>query len=101
MGEHHGEPVAAGLGGIFKEPHRLLEKDVCTITVSSPARPIQTDNGDVLMAVAKPGKGLVYANVDPWVYNEYTDGRKLPLGEDNFAGGLELTRWLVGEAVGR
>jgi unsaturated rhamnogalacturonyl hydrolase len=43
----------------------------------------------------------VYANVDPWVYNEYTDGRKAPLEEDNFAGGLELTRWLVTEAVGR
>ena len=53
------------------------------------------------MAVAHAGKGLVYANVDPWVYNEYTDGRTLPLGEDNFAAGLELTRWLVGEAVAR
>jgi len=92
-------PISAGTGGIFKEAHRALEKDVCTITLSSPAKAIQTDNGDVLMAVAKPGKGLVYANVDPWVYNEYTDGRKDPLNEDNFAGGQELARWLVIQAL--
>jgi unsaturated rhamnogalacturonyl hydrolase len=53
------------------------------------------------MAVAHVGRGLVFANVDPWIYNEYTDGRKDPLGNDNFAGGLELTRWLVSEAVAR
>jgi len=53
----------------------------------------------VLMAVARPGKGLVYANVDPWVYNEYTDGRKDPLNEDNFAAGQELAHWLVVQAL--
>jgi len=43
----------------------------------------------------------VYANVDPWVYNEYTDGRKTPLGEQNFMGGQELVKWLVTQAVAR
>jgi unsaturated rhamnogalacturonyl hydrolase len=42
---------------------------------------------------------VVYANVDPWVYNEYTDGRKNPLGEQNFAAGEELVRWLVMQAT--
>jgi unsaturated rhamnogalacturonyl hydrolase len=42
---------------------------------------------------------VVYGNVDPWLYNEYTDGLKLPLGEDNFAAGQELTRWIVVEAT--
>jgi unsaturated rhamnogalacturonyl hydrolase len=33
--------------------------------------------------------------IDPWLYNEYTDGRKLPKAYDNFAAGEELVRWLL------
>ena len=91
--------IPAGTGGIFHEAHRALEKETCTITISSPAKAILTDKGDVMMAVSKVGKGLVFANVDPWVYNEYTDGRKSPLDEDNFAGGQELVHWLVVQAI--
>jgi unsaturated rhamnogalacturonyl hydrolase len=58
-------------------------------------------DGQVVMAVAHVGRGLVYANVDPWVYNEYTDGRKNPLDEQNFAAGQQLTRWIVQRAVDR
>ncbi|QMV18030.1 glycoside hydrolase family 88 protein [Granulicella sp. 5B5] len=94
-------PIAAGTGGIFHDAHKALMKETCTITVSGAAKAVLTDKGDTMMAVAHAGHGLVYANVDPWVYNEYTDGRKAPLEEDNFAGGLELTRWLVTEAMGR
>ena len=47
------------------------------------------------MATAKYGKGTVYAMVDPWLYNEYTDGRKLPAVYDNFAAGNELVRWVL------
>ena len=92
-------PIPAGTGGIFKHAHTAVMKETCTITISAAAKPILKDKGDVLMALAKMGQGEVYANVDPWIYNEYTDGRKLPLGEDNFAGGQELTHWLVGEAM--
>jgi unsaturated rhamnogalacturonyl hydrolase len=95
--------IPAGTGGIFRQDHNATMKETCTITVSKPARVVLTDKGDateqgdVLMAVSQVGKGMVYANVDPWIYNEYTDGRKDPLGEDNFAGGQELTRWIVSE----
>jgi unsaturated rhamnogalacturonyl hydrolase len=47
------------------------------------------------MATAKYGKGTVFATVDPWLYNEYTDGRKLPVEYDNYAAGLELVRWIL------
>jgi len=30
---------------------------------------------------------MVFAVTDPWLYNEYTDGRKLPADYDNFAAG--------------
>jgi unsaturated rhamnogalacturonyl hydrolase len=99
--------IPAGTGGIFREAHKAVMKETCTITVSARAKTILTDKGDLtergdtFMAVAHVGRGLVYANVDPWIYDEYTNGRKDPLGNDNFAGGQELTRWLVSEAVGR
>jgi unsaturated rhamnogalacturonyl hydrolase len=94
-------PIAAGTGGIFKQAHTGLMKETCTISTSGVAKVLLADHGDTFMAMSHDGHGLVYANVDPWIYNEYTDGRKAPLQEDNFAGGLELTRWIVSEAVGR
>lgn len=99
--------IPSGVGGIFHHAHKALMKGTCSITTTGPAKSILTDKGDMtqegdtLMAVSHVGRGLVFANVDPWLYNEYTDGRKLPLGEDNFAAGLELTHWLVGAAVAR
>ena len=50
---------------------------------------------DIFIATAKFGKGTVFAMVDPWLYNEYTDGRKLPAAYDNFAAGNELVRWVL------
>jgi unsaturated rhamnogalacturonyl hydrolase len=39
--------------------------------------------------------------VDPWVYNEYTDGRKTHMeGINNYAGGWELVRWLIAQVPG-
>jgi unsaturated rhamnogalacturonyl hydrolase len=84
-----------GAGPIFRQPHTIYVKDVCTITTSGPAHPILAEGADVFMATAKYGKGTVYAMVDPWLYNEYTDGRKLPPVYDNFAAGNELVRWVL------
>lgn len=92
-----GKIVVNGGGAIFHEPHTVYMKDVCTISVKSPAVSQLADNGDILMATAKYGKGTVFANVDPWLYNEYTDGRKLPATYDNYAAGKELVRWILGQ----
>jgi unsaturated rhamnogalacturonyl hydrolase len=56
---------------------------------------VLTEGGDIFMATAKFGKGTVYAMVDPWLYNEYTDSRKIPAAYDNFAAGNELVRWVL------
>jgi unsaturated rhamnogalacturonyl hydrolase len=82
-------------GPIFHHPHTIYVKDVCTISVSGPAHAVLTEGDDIFMATAKLGKGTVYAMVDPWLYNEYTDGRKLPATYDNFAAGNELVRWIL------
>jgi unsaturated rhamnogalacturonyl hydrolase len=90
-----GEVAIAAGGPIFHQAHRAYMKEICTITAQAPASALLIDHGDVLMASAKYGKGTVYATVDPWLYNEYTDGRKLPALYDNFAAGQELARWIL------
>jgi unsaturated rhamnogalacturonyl hydrolase len=84
-----------GGGPIFRDPHTLFMKEICTISTKSPAISLLRDRGDILMASAKYGKGTVYATVDPWLYNEYTDGRKLPPEYDNYAAGKEFVRWIL------
>jgi unsaturated rhamnogalacturonyl hydrolase len=88
--------VAAG-GPIFHDSHTLYMKEICTISTRVPATSMLQDRGDTLMAVAKYGKGTVFAVVDPWLYNEYTDGRKLPAEYDNYAAGKELVRWVLAQ----
>ena len=90
-----GKIVIDGEGPIFHHPHTIYVKDVCTISVSGPVHVALSEGSDIFMATAKYGKGTVYAMVDPWLYNEYTDGRKLPASYDNFAAGNELVRWVL------
>jgi unsaturated rhamnogalacturonyl hydrolase len=87
-------PIQGG-GPIFHDPHTAFMKEICTISVNSPANEQLRDREDILMATAKYGKGTVFATVDPWLYNEYTDGRKLPPVYDNYAAGKELVRWIL------
>jgi unsaturated rhamnogalacturonyl hydrolase len=85
--------------GVFEHAHKAYLKEICTIRASGPAKAVVTDQGDVLMAVAKYGKGTVFAVVDPWVYNEYTDRRnKLPLEYDTFGAAIDLAGWAVRQA---
>jgi unsaturated rhamnogalacturonyl hydrolase len=86
-------PISAG-NMIFPHPHNFYMKEISTITPSGNVKPVIADK-DVLMAVTHYGKGTVLAVVDPWIYNEYVDGRKLPLEYDNYAGAKELSEWLL------
>jgi unsaturated rhamnogalacturonyl hydrolase len=92
-----GKIAVDGSGPIFHHPHTLYMKDVCTISVSESAKPLLAEGSDIFMAETKYGKGTVYAVVDPWLYNEYTDGRKLPAMYDNYSAGKELVRWILGQ----
>lgn len=80
---------------VLKRAKQLYMKEISTLTLKAPAKPVLEDNGDVLMAVAKVGKGTVLAVVDPWLYNEYVDGRKLPPQYENLKAAQDLVRWLV------
>jgi unsaturated rhamnogalacturonyl hydrolase len=85
---------------VFPTPDTVYMKEISTISPQKPAEAILTDKGDVLMAISKYGKGTVYAVVDPWLYNEYTDGIKLPSEYDNFGAGKQLVRWLLEQTGG-
>lgn len=80
---------------IFKTTSKLYLKEISTIQASKPAKALVTDGSDTLMAIAKYGKGTVFAVGDPWLYNEYVDGRKLPNDFQNFSAAHELVRWLI------
>ncbi|MFI5158769.1 MAG: glycoside hydrolase family 88 protein [Sphingobacteriales bacterium] len=80
---------------IFKTARKVYIKEISTLKVTPPAYSALTDKNDVIVAVAKYGKGTVFAVGDPWFYNEYTDGRKLPYGFQNFEAANDLVKWAV------
>lgn len=80
---------------IFTTARTLFIKQVCTQTLKSPAFSVFTDHGDVVMSVAYVGKGVVFAVSDPWFYNEYVDGRKLPVKYENYKAAEDLAKWLL------
>jgi unsaturated rhamnogalacturonyl hydrolase len=80
---------------IFKTAKKIYIKEISTLKVTPPATSALTDKNDVIIAVAKYGKGTVFAVGDPWFYNEYTDGRKLPYDFQNFEAANDFVKWLV------
>ena len=83
---------------IFKTARKIFIKEVSTLALSGNARPVVTANGDNIMAVAKHGKGMVFVIGDPWLYNEYVDGRRLPAEFENFNAAQDLARWAITQA---
>lgn len=90
-----GAVVVSGSNPVFKTGRKLYIKELATLKVSWPATPVLTKEGKVVAAVSKYGKGAVFAIGDPWLYNEYVDGRKLPAEFENYQGAAELVNWLI------
>jgi unsaturated rhamnogalacturonyl hydrolase len=99
VGDDHstGEVVISANTGIFGAGFTAFMKDTSTITVSGPAKAVVTDHGDIMIAVSHLGKGTVLAVTDPWVYNEYADGRKMRQ-YDGFEAAQDLAAWAVRQA---
>ena len=81
---------------VFKGPYKMYLKEISVIKVKAPARALVTKENDVVIATAKYGKGTVFAVGDPWLYNEYVDGRKLPAEYQNYKAATDLVKWLLG-----
>lgn len=84
---------------IFKNARDLYMKELSTLKISNKkAQTILTLNNEPIVAVVKHGKGTVFALGDPWLYNEYVDGRKMNGLFQNFEAARELSTWLLSQA---
>ena len=80
---------------VFKNTKSIYIKELATLTLKAPAQSILADKGDVIIAVAKVGKGRVFAIGDPWLYNEYVNAHKIPMSFENFNATKDLAKWLL------
>jgi unsaturated rhamnogalacturonyl hydrolase len=92
--EQGGVQIPAG-NPVFKSTAKVYIKEYSTLDVSAPARTILNHGGAPLVAMAPIGKGFVFAVGDPWLYNEYVDGRKIPPDFQNYRAAEELVRWAL------
>lgn len=80
---------------IFKTAKEIFIKDACSISVGRKAKVILKDkNGANVLVSVHYGKGTVLAVGDPWLYNEYTNGR-LPSIYENLKAANDITAWLL------
>ena len=83
---------------VFKGLKKIFMKEVAPMTLFGEARPVLTDNGQVVMAESRHGKGFVFAVGDPWIYNEYIDHDRLPPDFENRQAAENLTDYLISRA---
>ncbi len=81
---------------VFKTAGKIYMKDICSISTTGKATPVlKNAAGATIIASAKYGKGTAIAIADPWLYNEYTNGR-LPAkySFENDKAAHDLVAWL-------
>ena len=89
----------AASDSIFRTSKKIYIKELSTLKLGSPAKAHYTNKaGDIIMAVASIGRGKLFAVGDPWFYNEYLDGRKLPAEYENYKAATDLVKWLLHSA---
>jgi unsaturated rhamnogalacturonyl hydrolase len=79
---------------VFITTKKMYLKELSALSVTAPAQTVLTKDGSNIIAIAKYGKGAVFAVGDPWLYNEYTDGRKIAAEFQNFSAAQEIVKWL-------
>ncbi len=81
--------IASGKHPIFGEGLSVYLVEVAPLKLTGSVEPVLVDQGTNIMALARSGKGLVFALGDPWVYNEYIDRK------DNRQVAVKLVRLLL------
>lgn len=91
-----GEVLPGANNPVFKTTQKMFLKELSTLAIKAPAKALVTKDTDVIIATAKFGKGTVLAVGDPWLYNEYVDGRKqLTPDFENYKAAEDLVKWLI------
>lgn len=80
---------------IFKSARKVFIKEYSSLAIHSPATAVLKDGKTIVAAAARVGKGVVFAVGDPWFYNEYENGRKIPMEFENYKAAEDLIKWLV------
>ena len=80
---------------IFKRTYAVFVKELSVLDLKASASPVLSKGERKIIATTRFGKGRVFAMGDPWLYNEYTDGRKTPAVYENFIAGKDLANWLL------
>ncbi|HWI94248.1 MAG TPA: glycoside hydrolase family 88 protein [Flavisolibacter sp.] len=93
-----GAVMAPANNSVFKTAKKVYLKEVSTLQVSSPATAVLTKEGKNIVATAKYGKGSVFIVGDPWIYDEYADGRKLPAEFENFKAAQDIAKWAISQS---
>jgi unsaturated rhamnogalacturonyl hydrolase len=89
---------------VFKTPNKIYLKEISTIKISQQeynenySIRFKNENKDVLMLIACKARGTVFAVGDPWLYNEYVDGRRLPAEFENFKSANDLVKWALSQS---
>jgi unsaturated rhamnogalacturonyl hydrolase len=80
---------------IFKDVKKIFVKELSVLSVKEPAKASVSEGRNVIIGVANVGKGRVFALGDPWIYNEYLNGKRLPMEFENFKAVKNLAAWLL------
>ncbi len=78
---------------IFSGMKKIYIKEISTLYLSKTAKSSVNHEGVSVIATANVGKGKVFAVGDPWLYNEYTNNRRIPLDYENFQAAKKLAEW--------
>ena len=80
---------------IFKTAGKIYIKEYASQKLFRPATAALMKEIMLLCQLQKVGKGTVFAVGDPWFYNEYTDGRKIPKEFENYKAAEDVVKWAI------
>ena len=83
---------------VFKTANKIYIKEYASQKLFGPATAALMQGNNVVVSVAKVGKGTVFAVGDPWFYNEYTDGRKIPKEFENYKAAEDVVKWAIDQS---
>ncbi|MFM1913397.1 MAG: hypothetical protein RIR51_1235 [Bacteroidota bacterium] len=81
---------------IFNGLKKIYIKEISSLKLTKTGECLVYHQGQCVIAEAQIGKGKVVAVGDPWLYNEYTNNRRLPLEYENLPAARKLATYLLG-----
>lgn len=90
-----GDVISTVGNPVFQQNQKFYVKELVTLEVGKNVNIAASAGQDIVMACTSYGKGKVFIIGDPWLYNEYVNGRKLPSDYKNFDAAQELAVWLI------